>query len=1194
MDGDREKRIEELFDIAVHLSVSEREGFYRRHLAGDPELRVELESLLAHDDEETKAFLTSPILLDETDDGTRAWTDGVDTPRPPTDPEAMPERIGPYLVLKKIGEGGMGAVYLAEQRRPVRREVAIKLIKPGMDSAEVLSRFEHEREALRLMDHPGIARIVDSGATDAGRPYFVMEYAPGLPIDRYCDEERLDTGARLELFIQVCDAVQHAHQKGIIHRDLKPSNVLVTRRDDGAVAKVIDFGIACATADAPERWERQTRAQEVVGTRHYMSPEQSSPEGAAVDTRSDVYSLGVMLYDLLVGVLPGRDDEESAPVPPSRRISRLGRESTTIAERRGTSTRSLVRRLAGDLDWITLKAMEGDPARRYASTSELAADIRRHLAHEPVLAGPPELGYRAFKFFRRNRTAVVAGALVLLALLVGSAGLAWGLLTAAQQRDEAQESARNAERERLDADAARLRADTAREREEEARQDAEEALALAQRRMENAEAVTDFLVETVALADPEVSLIPGLTLADVLRRAGEQVEEAFARYPEGEAAVRGALGRAFQSMGELREAEAHLQRAMDIEAGMVTTPLAELYATTHRLAQTYADSDSRNDRGLAWRAQELAFGLFAASAPELAERLVHVTDFVIVADTGTLPEHLDELSEVAARELTEGDPLWLVLADSLEFLAELLDVRATRDETIMLLEDALEIRRRHQEAIHPQIARTLADLVTALNQTGRSRHAEQLVRESIDIYSATLAPDHWLLASARSLLGEALSNLGQREEAEAILLESHRAILSARGPNSPASLDSIYHLVRHYERCGDRERAEVYRQELAEAMAFSKSSTWTDEQRHAAFGEEQRELVEALEQLELELFGPPDQIGLYTGFNIIRYEEQVNRVLELWESRLATDDPLSVIVALSLSWLPYFPGELDAPLSGEVQERILTVLEPRRTHFPWSVIGCYEELAHLAQVEGDLETSAELYRRALALLAEAFGRPNTARLLLERSLAGTLLELEREGEAEAVLVGTWNECVEVFGISHHLAVLALDNLLSYFDLREEPLRAAPFLRRHLSGQISEDLYSARVSDLSWFVLRTPGFQRPLYELAHTATTRAMELDPENQWWRSNLGIALYRLERHEEALAALEACEELIEDGNLPHESFRAMTLSRLGREEEARTLLETLEAPGEEELGVADPEGARTLEEARELLGTSEPAEGE
>ena len=1189
MNGDREKKIEELFDIAVHLSVSEREGFYRRHLAGDPELREELESLLAHDDEETKAFLTSPILLDETDD--------IDTSRPPTGPEAMPERIGPYLVLEKIGEGGMGAVYLAEQRRPVRREVAIKLIKPGMDSAEVLSRFEHEREALRLMDHPGIARIVDSGATDAGRPYFVMEYAPGLPIDRYSDEECLDTGARLELFIQVCDAVQHAHQKGIIHRDLKPSNVLVTRRDDGAVAKVIDFGIACATADAPERWERQTRALEVIGTRHYMSPEQSSPEGVTVDTRSDVYSLGVMLYDLLVGVLPGRDDEESAPVPPSRRISRLGRESTTIAERRGTSTRSLVRRLAGDLDWITLKAMESDPARRYASTSELAADIHRHLAHEPVLAGPPELAYRVFKFFRRNRKAVVAGALVLLALLVGSAGLAWGLFTAAQQRDEAQESARTAERERLDADAARgradearLRADTARGREHEARQDAEEALALAKRRMENAEAVTDFLVETVALADPEVSLIPGLTLADVLRRAGEQVEEAFARYPEGEAAVRGALGRAFQSMGELREAEAHLQRAMDIEAGMVTTPLSELYATTHRLAQTYADSDSRSDRGLAWRAQELAFGLFAASTPELAERLAHVTDLVIVADPETLPEHLDELSEIAARELSEDDPLWLVLADSLQFLAELLDVRATRDETIVLLEEALTIRRRQQEAIHPQIARTLADLVTALNQTGRSRHAEQLVRESIDIYSATLAPDHWLLASARSLLGEALSNLGRREEAEAILLESHRSILSARGPNSPASLNSAYHLVRHFERCGDRERAEVYRHELAEAMAFSKSSTWTDEQRHAAFGEEQRELVEALEQLELELFGPPDQIGLYAGFNIIRYEEQVNRVLELWESRLATDDPLSVIVALSLSWLPYFPGELDAPLSGEVQERILAVLEPRRTHFPWSVIGCYQELASLAQVEGDLETSVELYRRALALLAEAFGCPNTERLLLERSLVGTLIELGREGEAEAMLLGTWNEYVELFGISHHLAVVALDNLLSYFDLQEEPLRAAPFLKRHLSGQISEDLYSARVSDLSWFVLRTPGFERHLYELAHTATARAMELDPENQWWRSNLGIALYRLERHEEALTALDACEELIEDGNLPHESFRAMTLSRLGREEEARMLLETLEAPIEEELG----EGARTLEEARELLGTFDGASGE
>lgn len=359
--------------------------------------------------------------------------------------------IGPYKLMEQIGEGGFGLVYVADQQSPIRRRVALKIIKPGMESREVLTRFEAERQAIALMDHPNIARVFDAGVTESAQPYFVMELVRGVPLTEYCDGHQLDISERLELFVEICNAVQHAHQKGIIHRDLKPSNILVTLQDGHPLVKVIDFGVAKAIGQSLTIKTMYTRFASMVGTPAYMSPEQAGMSTGDIDTRSDIYSLGVLLYELLTGTTPFTSDRlqsagfdelrriirEEEPHRPSTRLSTLNNQlATTVAANRQLDLAKLASSMKRDLDWIVMKALDKDRNRRYATAGSMAEDVSRFLMHQPVIACPPSTWYRFSKFARRNKVAISTVSSVTAALLLGTIVSVWQARVAIRERDE--------------------------------------------------------------------------------------------------------------------------------------------------------------------------------------------------------------------------------------------------------------------------------------------------------------------------------------------------------------------------------------------------------------------------------------------------------------------------------------------------------------------------------------------------------------------------------------------------------------------------------------------------------------------------------------------------------------------------------------------------------------------------------------
>lgn len=517
----------ELFAAALDKATpEERAAYLGQACADDEELRRRVQALL-------QAHAGADEILDRpaASPSTGAYVPIAERPG---------AIVGPYKLLQQIGEGGFGVVFMAEQEKPVRRMVALKVIKPGMDTASVIARFESERQALALMDHPNIAKVLDAGETASGRPYFVMELVKGVPVTEFCDKNHMPAGQRLKLFIDVCHAIQHAHHKGVIHRDVKPSNVLVTLHDGVPVVKVIDFGVAKATVQKLTERTLFTAYGQMVGTPAYVSPEQAEMSGLDIDTRSDVYSLGVLLYELLTGTTPLESKrlrqagyaemqrlirEEEAPRP-STRLSSLGESATILAGNRGTDPKQLSRLLAGDLDWIVMKSLEKDRNRRYDTPGDFAADLERYLRHDEVVARPPSVGYKLAKFARRNRGAVATACAIGAALLIGTAIAAWQAIVATQAK--------------RDALAALEKTD--------------EARAQAQAKEAEANAVLKFFEDKVFAAGRPKGLHGGqghdVSLREALQAGERALATSFKDQPRVEARLRFTLGATFSLLGE--------------------------------------------------------------------------------------------------------------------------------------------------------------------------------------------------------------------------------------------------------------------------------------------------------------------------------------------------------------------------------------------------------------------------------------------------------------------------------------------------------------------------------------------------------------------------------------------------------------------------------------------------------------------
>ena len=523
-----------VFNAALQLPANQREDYLSEACGDDGELRSRVSELL-------QAHEGAGLFLQDSDRRPSATPDaaivcqrdgGLNQLERPG--ENCGDRVGSYKLLQQIGEGGCGVVYMAEQEEPVRRRVALKVIKLGMDTKQVIARFEAERQALAMMDHPNIAKVFDAGATATGRPYFVMELVRGVQLTDFCDTDRLSTEARLQLFIQICHGIQHAHQKGVIHRDIKPSNILVSVNDGLPVPKVIDFGIAKATQGRLTDQTLFTPFEQFIGTPAYMSPEQAVLTNVEVDTRSDIYSLGVLLYELLTGQTPfaqkellasGLDEmrrtiREKDPVRPSTRLSAMVKgDLTTVARNRQSQPPQLIHLVRGDLDWIVMKCLQKERGRRYETANGLALDLERHLGNQPVLARPDVITYRMTKFARRHRGSVTIAAVVFIALISGLTGTV-------TQAHRATQHAALAEMQRRRAD--------------EAAQAANEQRDFALRQLSRAEAIND--LNTFLLTDAAPSGKP-FTVGDLLARAERLLERQSAETDENRVELLTAIGR---------------------------------------------------------------------------------------------------------------------------------------------------------------------------------------------------------------------------------------------------------------------------------------------------------------------------------------------------------------------------------------------------------------------------------------------------------------------------------------------------------------------------------------------------------------------------------------------------------------------------------------------------------------------------
>ncbi|MEL7449520.1 MAG: serine/threonine-protein kinase [Pseudomonadota bacterium] len=775
MTSARHDQLERLFQEAMALDAQSREALLETTADRDPELARELKALL-------NASGVADNLFAPSADDDRMARIGQKL--------AMPAAIDGYKLLDVLGDGGMAIVYLAQQASP-QRQVALKMIRQGMDSGQVVARFESEREALGLMEHPCIAQVFDAGVTADGQPYFVLEYVPGQPVNRFCDNAQLTVRERLELFLEICAAVEHAHQRGLIHRDLKPSNILVTRVDGKPLPKIIDFGIAKSVGLAAHDNPEVTRHGQVVGTPAYMSPEQAGGQSQDVDTRADVYSLGVVLFELLTGELPDTDaetGEATAPERPSRRLRTL--PDAALAERaklRRSSPAALVQSLSGDLEWILSKTLEPDKNRRYPTASALARDLRHHLDGAPVEAHPPSLRYQLGRFVARNRLAVGAAASVLIMLAVSVIALFAGFTRAV----EAQRTAEQAEA---------LAASQA---------------ALARRESARAQAVTEFLVEIFEDSSPGRTRGNTITAREILDEGVARVDTALQDQPQVQASLMDAMARVYLNLGLYDDAEPLALRARERLEELPGDQRAALAQNTRtRGLVHYYRGDFPAAETLHSEALATNLALYGAQSEAVAENKHNLANAIVEQGRYADAEKLFAQVLATRRELLPAisEPI----AVSLNSLASARRRLGDAEGASKLYQESLDIRLALDQEVHPETALTLSNLGVTMINLRRYDEAEKLLRRALEVQRIVFGNQHPQIGTVLSNLGAALTAETRYAEAETAMRQSvafHRDLYGSQHVNTANALNNLGALLH---RTGNYAESEaLFRESLA-------------------------------------------------------------------------------------------------------------------------------------------------------------------------------------------------------------------------------------------------------------------------------------------------------------------------------------------------------------------------------------------